>query len=121
MNPEISSTDRFVDRLSRAKALDPTADAIQKLVGATLGRLAPLNDLLHGKPLGHSLHVVMTDIPIGAWTMAAIFDALEVCGRTEFVAAADVSGGGRRQGRRGGRRPLRAVPAVCRPAVDRVR
>lgn len=94
MNPEVSSTDRFVDRLARATALDPVADAIQPLARKTLdgtGPFAPLKDLLHGKPLGHSLHVVMTDVPIGAWTMATIFDVLELCGRTEFVAAADVS------------------------------
>ncbi len=94
MNPEISSTDRLVDRLSRATVLDPVADVIAPLVSKTLegtGPLAPLKDLLHGKPLGHSLHVVMTDVPIGAWTMAAVFDTLELCGRTEFAAAADVS------------------------------
>jgi nitrite reductase/ring-hydroxylating ferredoxin subunit/uncharacterized membrane protein len=94
VNPEISSTDRLVDRLGRATALDPVADAIQPLVAKTLdgtGPFAPLKDLLHGKPLGHSLHVAMTDVPIGAWTMAAVFDILELCGRTEFAAAADVS------------------------------
>jgi nitrite reductase/ring-hydroxylating ferredoxin subunit/uncharacterized membrane protein len=94
VNPEISSTDRLVDRLSRATALDPVADAIQPLVAKTLdgtGPLAPLKDLLHGKPLGHSLHAAMVHIPLGAWTMATVFDVLEVAGRTEFSAAADVS------------------------------
>jgi nitrite reductase/ring-hydroxylating ferredoxin subunit/uncharacterized membrane protein len=94
VNPEISSTDRFVDRLSRATFLDPLADAVQPLaLRATSGRFARLGDLLHGRPLGHSLHVALTDVPIGAWTMAALFDALEVAGRREFAAAADFSVG----------------------------
>lgn len=94
MNPEISSTDRFVDRLARNTALDPVADTIQKGAAKLLdgtGPLAPLKGLLHGKPLGHSLHVVLTDIPIGAWSMTALFDALELFGRDEFAAAADLS------------------------------
>ncbi len=94
MNPEITSTDRLVDRLSRAKALDPVANAIQGLVRKALegtGPLAPVRDLLHGKPLGHSLHVALSDVPVGAWTMAAVFDSLELCGRDEFAAAADLA------------------------------
>ncbi len=94
VNPEITSTDRPVDRLSRWKALDPVADALQPLVQKSLdgsGPFAPLKDLLHGKPLGHSLHVVLSDVPVGAWTMAAIFDTLELFGRDEFAAASDVA------------------------------
>jgi nitrite reductase/ring-hydroxylating ferredoxin subunit/uncharacterized membrane protein len=32
-------------------------------------------DFLHGVWLGHPLHPVLTDLPIGAWTVAAIIDA----------------------------------------------
>jgi nitrite reductase/ring-hydroxylating ferredoxin subunit/uncharacterized membrane protein len=32
-------------------------------------------DFLHGTWLGHPLHPVLTDITIGAWTMASVFDA----------------------------------------------
>jgi len=32
-------------------------------------------DLLHGTWFGHPLHPALTDIPIGAWTLAAGFDA----------------------------------------------
>lgn len=31
-------------------------------------------DLLHGTWLGHPLHPALTDIPIGAWSLAALFD-----------------------------------------------
>lgn len=33
-----------------------------------------LQDLLHGRWLGHPLHPVLTDVPVGAWTTAAILD-----------------------------------------------
>ena len=94
MNPEISSTDRFVDRLSRSPLLDFGADATQPLLRKLLdgsGALAPLKDFLHGRWLGHPLHPLLTDIPIGAWTMATVFDALELVGRDEFAAAADLA------------------------------
>ena len=113
MNPEISSTDRFVDRIARTKALDPIADAIQPLARKTLdgtGIFAPLKDLLHGKPLGHSAHVVMTDVPIGAWTMAAIFDTLELVGRTEFLCGGRCVGS-RRPRRAGSARSRRGSPS----------
>jgi nitrite reductase/ring-hydroxylating ferredoxin subunit/uncharacterized membrane protein len=51
-----------------------------------------LRNFLNGTWLGEPLHVVMTDIPIGAWTAAMIFDALSLTrsGR-EFARAADAS------------------------------
>jgi len=76
MNPELSSTDRFVDRIARSTVLDPLGDIVQPVVQKALngrGPLAPLNDFLHGKQLGHSLHAVVTDVPVGAWTLARRF------------------------------------------------
>jgi nitrite reductase/ring-hydroxylating ferredoxin subunit/uncharacterized membrane protein len=37
-----------------------------------------ITDLLHGIPLGHPLHALLTDIPIGAWTLGALFDLLSL-------------------------------------------
>jgi nitrite reductase/ring-hydroxylating ferredoxin subunit/uncharacterized membrane protein len=49
-------------------------------------------DFLNGTWLGESLHVVLTDVPIGAWTVAMVFDALEMINsRYEFALAADTS------------------------------
>ncbi len=96
MNPEISSTDRLVDRIGRSSVLDPLSNAVQPAVQRALdgtGPFAPLKDLLHGRQLGHSLHAVVTDVPVGAWTLAAVFDAFELAGRNEFVPAADVAVG----------------------------
>jgi nitrite reductase/ring-hydroxylating ferredoxin subunit/uncharacterized membrane protein len=33
-------------------------------------------DILHGTALGHPLHAVLTDLPVGAWSFAALFDLI---------------------------------------------
>ncbi len=43
-------------------------------------------DLLHGTWLGHPLHPVLTDIPIGSWSVAAFFDLLSLSGDSEQSA-----------------------------------
>jgi len=49
-------------------------------------------NFLNGTWLGEPLHVVLKDVPIGAWTVAMVFDALEMInGRHEFAVAADTS------------------------------
>jgi len=61
--------------------MDPVADRI----GDAVGRLFALGgdagrrvkDALNGVWLGHPLHPVITDVPIGAWSAAAVFDALD--------------------------------------------
>src|ERR1700750_539789 len=41
-------------------------------------RVRAITDLLHGIPLGHPLHPLLTDIPIGAWTFSAVYDVLSI-------------------------------------------
>ena len=49
-------------------------------------------NFLNGTWLGEPLHVVLKDVPIGAWTVAMVFDALEtINSRHEFALAADTS------------------------------
>jgi nitrite reductase/ring-hydroxylating ferredoxin subunit/uncharacterized membrane protein len=49
-------------------------------------------NFLNGTWLGEPLHVVIKDVPIGAWTVAMVFDALEMINsRHEFAVAADTS------------------------------
>src|SRR5260370_9342929 len=51
-----------------------------------------LKALGHGAWLGHPLHPVITDIPIGAWTLALLFDIIYLFQRTHgWVSAADVT------------------------------
>ncbi len=58
--------------------LDPLADMGQRLVGAGIRRggtpAATAKNLLNGPWLRHPLHPALTDIPIGAWTGAALLD-----------------------------------------------
>jgi nitrite reductase/ring-hydroxylating ferredoxin subunit/uncharacterized membrane protein len=39
-------------------------------------RPQPLRDALHGVWLGHPLHPMLTDVPIGMWSAAAVLDAM---------------------------------------------
>lgn len=75
----------------------PIDEKLQKLVDKTLyaggqPTAQRLRNFLNGTWLGEPLHVVLTDIPIGAWTVAMIFDALSlVRSRRELAWAADTS------------------------------
>jgi len=54
----------------------PLQEAIRKLFEPAGG----VKDFLHGRSLGHPLHPALIDLPLGAWTLAAIFDAMELTG-----------------------------------------
>jgi len=63
-----------LDRVERLHGLDKVADPLRRAVQAVVhGRLA---DLLHGVWLGHPLHPAGVQVPLGAWTGAAILDAV---------------------------------------------
>jgi nitrite reductase/ring-hydroxylating ferredoxin subunit/uncharacterized membrane protein len=95
MNPEVSSTGRPVDAWVQNGTLSNMADAIQPVLNDLLeGEDAwrrRLKDFLHGRFLGHPLHPVLTDVPIGAWTVAAVCDALDVAGIHRYRDAARVA------------------------------
>ena len=65
--------------VERQEWLDVVGDRLQKAVGAAfqaggdVGRR--VRDFLHGTWLGHPLHPALTDIPLGAWTVALVLDA----------------------------------------------
>lgn len=73
-------------------------ESLQKLVHKAFASAGPngqkVKNFLNGTWMGEPLHVVLTDVPIGAWTSALVFDALElisVKGRDHFATAADAS------------------------------
>ncbi len=85
----------FFDVIVRATQDQPVlqelAGAVQPAIKRALGTPRPLKDFLHGVWVGHPLHPVLTDVPIGAWTMACVFDALyTVDGRADTARAADI-------------------------------
>src|SRR4029078_9591878 len=75
----------------------PFDERIQKVIDRSLyagGRPSAqkIRNFLNGTWLGEPLHVVLTDVPIGAWTVTIAFDALDSIGnRREFSLAADTS------------------------------
>ena len=64
-----------LDVLENSAALDPASQAMTAVVHR-LVRPQWLRDLLHGVWLGHPLHPVLVQVPVGAWTSAAVLDAL---------------------------------------------
>ena len=48
-------------------------------------------NFLHGKWLGHPLHPLLTDIPLGAYTTTAVMDLMELCGHEDLRAGADTA------------------------------
>jgi nitrite reductase/ring-hydroxylating ferredoxin subunit/uncharacterized membrane protein len=76
--------DDLVGRVERWKALDwagrPAAAAVGRVVSP-----APVRNLLSGTVLGHPAHPMLTDLPIGAWSMATLLDL--VGGRAAEPAA----------------------------------
>lgn len=64
----------------RAPAIERISDSVQNLVKGAIGshRRPPrrFKSLLHGTWLRHPLHPLLSDVPIGAWVIAAIFDVI---------------------------------------------
>ncbi|MEV6958674.1 Rieske (2Fe-2S) protein [Streptomyces sp. NPDC051207] len=62
----------LLDRLEREPRADPVIDALREGV-----RSLPLGrgrDVLHGRWLGHPVHPLMVQVPIGSWLSAAVLD-----------------------------------------------
>ncbi|WP_217913872.1 DUF2231 domain-containing protein [Miltoncostaea marina] len=60
-------------RLEEARGLDGVADALERLT-APLERAPALVSALRGDALGHALHPLLTDVPLGTWMSASCLD-----------------------------------------------
>jgi nitrite reductase/ring-hydroxylating ferredoxin subunit/uncharacterized membrane protein len=76
--------------------IDNPADALQKGIsnafraGGKAGE--QVQDALHGVWMGHPLHPALTDIPIGAWTVAMVLDVIDIVqGRDDLGPGADAA------------------------------
>lgn len=86
--------DLITSAIDKQEWLKPAEEGLQNLVHKAFefkgGR--ETKNFLHGTWIGHPLHVILTDIPIGAWTVAVAFDALDSMGkRREYRIAADTA------------------------------
>ena len=59
----------------QSEVLDPLGEAVSKVV-LDLTRVDQVKSLLSGTWLGHALHPLMTDLPIGFWTSAVVLDVV---------------------------------------------
>ncbi len=82
----------FYDLLAEQKWLDGIADVVQPAVQGAFEALGParrqVKNALNGTWLGHPLHPVLTDIPIGAWTVTVLLDAMDGDGRSQGLRRA---------------------------------
>lgn len=65
----------LAERIGAIEALDPLAKPLGKAV-RKLVPPGPVKDALSGTWLGHALHPLLTDVPIGTWTSAGLLDLL---------------------------------------------
>lgn len=65
----------LVTRFEDAEWLDPLAKSVRKIVKKVVpARWA--RDVLHGVPIGHPVHPLAVQVPIGAWVSAGVLDAV---------------------------------------------
>jgi len=63
--------DRVADVTAFDKAIEPVRRGVQSVL-----RPQALKDLLHGTWLGHPLHPVLAQVPVGSWVSAGVLDLL---------------------------------------------
>jgi len=91
----LMSEETAIDLITRQEWLDTAADALQPAItdafeaGGEAGQR--IKNFLHGTWLGHQLHPVITDVPVGAWTVAAVLDCMELAGKEEYAPGADAA------------------------------
>jgi nitrite reductase/ring-hydroxylating ferredoxin subunit/uncharacterized membrane protein len=89
------STEPPIDLVERQNWLEPIETQGQKAVSSAFSSLPdggrPLKNFLHGTWLGHPLHPVLTDVPLGAWTATLVLDLMDASGRKDCRPGADVT------------------------------
>jgi nitrite reductase/ring-hydroxylating ferredoxin subunit len=63
--------DRLADVTTFDKAIEPARTAVQAVL-----KPGAVKDALHGTWLGHPLHPVLVQVPVGSWASAGLLDAI---------------------------------------------
>lgn len=71
---------RLVQAIESQTQLDSIIDPLKQPLEQFLSQRAGLRSLLNGTWLGHAVHPVLTDLPIGAWTASCVLDLLDAFG-----------------------------------------
>ena len=90
------ASEGLIKAVEQQEVLERLSEQIRPLVRGSFEMAGPtgkqVKNFLHGTWLGHPLHPVLTDVPIGAWTAAFALDAMEsISGRRELGSGADVA------------------------------
>jgi nitrite reductase/ring-hydroxylating ferredoxin subunit len=64
----------IVDRLADVSTFDPAIESVRRVVNNALPQ--SLKNALHGTWLGHPLHPVLAQVPVGTWVSAGLLDAV---------------------------------------------
>ncbi len=72
-----------------AQRLQPPLSSVFRNSGQTGQRV---KNYLNGTWLGHPLHPVLTDVPIGAWTIALVFDCMTMDSAADVAVAVGIAG-----------------------------
>jgi nitrite reductase/ring-hydroxylating ferredoxin subunit/uncharacterized membrane protein len=68
----------LVATIERQEWLAPIEETVQKNVARVMSAAGRhVRNFLNGTWLGHPLHPALTDVPVGAWTIATCFDAFD--------------------------------------------
>lgn len=87
-----------IQAIAEQPSVGAVAEIVQPLVRNVLQSLGTkTSNVLHGTWLGHPLHPALVSLPIGAWSLAFVFDALELVrkkksGNAELAIAAGILG-----------------------------
>lgn len=90
--------DEIGELIGEMEWLEPVEKSLDAVAEATLNQktsfMQQVRNFLHGTWLGHPLHPVITDVPLGAWTTAAVLDLYEFAsGDDKFSAGSDIAVG----------------------------
>ncbi|CAA9269557.1 MAG: Ferredoxin, 2Fe-2S [uncultured Acidimicrobiales bacterium] len=66
---------RLTEQVEQETKLDPVVHGLDRLLPASM-REGPVRAALGGRWLGHALHPMLTDVPIGTWTSASVLDLI---------------------------------------------
>lgn len=82
-----------IERIENNPSFDRLADRLQRTLRDAFGRPRgrQVQHFLQGAWLGHPLHAAISDLPIGAWTTAGIFDLLSALRIAKLDKAAEAA------------------------------
>lgn len=94
LSPGETARQKVDDWMQQAESYRSVSLSVARFIHRLLTRqgeeVREIADILHGKPLGHALHPVLTDVTVGSWSIALIFDLLSMLpGSGDYADAAD--------------------------------